>query len=352
MASSIGMHLVRVGLVAVAGMSWSSVRSSHATVQTPPMDTLVQVTHGQLLDSERAAAIDAGTVELLLLDRSGNVRSRTGRRGGGPGGFIAPLALLSADDSSVGVLDPANARLQWYTRVGDALALRRAVSVDAPAVDACALGTLVFAAVVSSVGQPRVRVYGADGIHRYSFGIRGAPVSPEAGATGLQLRIACDAATRSVVLAESIGSRFEVFDLAGNPRWQGNLPGFRLQEISVNGEETTFRRPPGGAHVTTSLIANGTGLIVFAAEHHWRPRDADTATVHAATFTVDLRTRRTSGANGTRCRLLDTREGHILGLNEADVPELFIADTSAIEASPVACAQSLRVWRMLLSADQ
>jgi len=303
---------------------------------------------GKIVDGTRAALLDESAPALMLLNARANSGARVGRRGSGPGEFTAPAALLVAGDSLVGVLDPANARLQWFGRLGDTLRYQRGATIDAPAMDACVIGSLVFVAVVAPAGKERVRVYGVDGAPRYAFAVRPEPKTPIERETGLQFRLACDAATRSVVLAETVGPRFEVFDLAGRPLWRGSLPGFRPLEITVRGTAATFSRPPGGAHVVTTVSPVGTGRVLVGAEVLRRPADVTTSTMHAAAFVIDLNTRQARYGGDTVCRLLDGRGPWLLGLLDAEEPTVFLAGTAS--GVPNACRSSAATWRALVSS--
>jgi hypothetical protein len=332
-----------LNLSLLGSIALSAARTSALHAQPPFVPS-----QGKLLDGAHAALLDESGPALTLLNATTSNGARVGRRGSGPGEFLAPAALLVAGDSLVGVLDPANARLQWFERRGDSVRYQRGAAVDAPAMDACVIGSLVFVAVIAPVGKERIRVYGFDGLPRYAFAVRPEPSSASERESGLQFRIACDTATRSVVLSEVLGPRFEVFDLAGRALWRGSIPSFRPLEIRVDGASATFSRPPGGAHVVTTLAPVGTGRVLVAAEIVRRPVEAPTSTRHAAAFVIDLHARRALHGGDTACRLLDVRGSSLLGLLDADEPAVFLTD--AIETVPDACRESAASWRALLSS--
>ena len=322
-----------------------------ATAALPAMSLSAQLSfvpsRGYLIDGTRMALLDDGAPALVLQNVASGASTRVGRRGSGPGEFLAPSSLVVAGDSLVGVLDAANARLQWFARQGERLVYRRGMAIDAPAMDACSVGSLVFVAVIAPPGSARIRVFGIDGAPRYSFAVRPEPVAPIERETGLQLRLACDPATRSVALLETLSARFEVFDLTGRPVWRASLPEFRPLRITVQGATATFSRPPGGAHTVMSASSLGDGRVIVSAEVLRRPAEHASSSLHWAAFLIDLRSRQVRFGGDTSCRLLDGRGSVLLGLLDDDEPVPF--RVGAADSIPSACSASATSWRTLLS---
>lgn len=100
---------------------------------------------------------DAGSSSILVFRRDGGLERRVGRRGKGPGEFIAPAAMIQADDSTLAVVDAA---LQRITLFGPDFSPRGTLPAPGPAMSVAAANDAFLLGaqeIVSRTSVARVR---------------------------------------------------------------------------------------------------------------------------------------------------------------------------------------------------
>ena len=103
--------------VSLAVPGWTMERAaSVGGADAPPEATLYDVISVAEDPAGNIYALNQGDKRILVFDSTGAFQRSIGRRGKGPGEFLAPLAMVAAGSDGLYVLDPVNGRLNRFRR--------------------------------------------------------------------------------------------------------------------------------------------------------------------------------------------------------------------------------------------
>lgn len=199
--------------------------------------------------------LDAIRSRLVVFDSAGEFLSSVGRRGGGPGEFAHPTSLDLTTGQRLVVLDQGNARISVFqlrdghiTHIDDS-------RIEIEARDLCTIGDRIY---VSGFHKGAfIHEINAEGEIIHSFG---EPFLPDAelGRRITLSRIACDAASESVLLTSMQVASIHVYTTEGDLRWRvDEIEGYSQQVITyVGGGSVEHAAPRDGAatEVTMSIV--------------------------------------------------------------------------------------------------
>lgn len=222
--------------------------------------------------------LDMMQQELRSFDADGRHRATVGRKGRGPGEFLQPNALTITDDGLVHVVDNPNTRIATFRPTASSLEHVGDVRLPFPVDGICAIGRRRF---VMSIGQPRL-IHELDdkGAVVRSFATA-EPPDPALGriAPGArrmleeyenQGRLACDAASESVLMLHSATFVVRAFSVDGRSLWRVRLVDVQPSEVKAVRGGAGIQIGPNvktGVHSSASglaMDANGAVLVTIA----------------------------------------------------------------------------------------
>jgi hypothetical protein len=214
--------------------------------------------------------LDDQSLVLAWFDGNGAFRGATGRRGGGPGEFRAPVALGLDAEGRVEVLDLMHRRISTFVPQETGLLLHETRETPFPAVHFCRLGRRYF--VLASRPEGIVHELTPEGVVARSFGALTTEVPEELAAHrdvirdhAARGRLLCVEQPPSIVVVHEHTPLVRAFAPDGAVLWETRLPGFRaIRWLPVrDGRGLAMNADPetGTAHTTLYATMIGPGEI-------------------------------------------------------------------------------------------
>ena len=116
---SVGIRIVESGPPSPALLPWrisDEPRVSIGSAEGDEAELLFRVTDARLLDDGSVLVVNAGTRQVRIYDRSGDLLRSFGREGAGPGEFsrLSGMQVADLSPNSVTLFDSGNGRLQVF----------------------------------------------------------------------------------------------------------------------------------------------------------------------------------------------------------------------------------------------
>lgn len=230
---------VTLRIVAVAlALCASGARAQSSTTPAGSDADILEHPRRLLLIDARVVVLERGQPFLKVLSLDGRMLQSTGRRGGGPGEFQAPMALAyNRGRRELVVFDAASRRASVYS-LRDSLTFQRAYGVDIAAEDACYMGSRLFVMALEHGSllhelQPQgPRMVSARHLVelRVKHPLRDYPLFREQAGQGV---LWCDDATQRVVISSFSANAVHDMDLRRNEQLSFSLRDFTPLDFSA-----------------------------------------------------------------------------------------------------------------------
>lgn len=239
-----------------------------------------EITDVAVLTGDRIVVLDRAERALWLLDAAGELVSKTGRSGRGPGEFVEPAAM-DVSGEQLFVLDQGAGRVSVYAIDNQELRLLDDWALPGLFYDICAVGQQVF--VLGAFENHAVHDLSTDGTFIRSFdpvpdANPGDFVAQEEQGFFCSGRLVCDPSSRRLIVAPTMRRTLRAFDLNGRAVWSAALPDFHEAQLVSRGSAYGMAPDPrsrwlgGRPKGTWVLPTRGLDEPHFAARSRLRER--------------------------------------------------------------------------------
>lgn len=207
-----------------------------------------------LLSGETVAVLDNQYNNVRLFDGEGVTRGGFGTRGGGPGEFLAPIAIEALSSGNLVTLDSWQRRLTQFAFNGQTWSVVNEYAVPFDATNLCAFNDSLF--VMGLYKERIVHVYTVDGTLHRSFG---EPVGPEHAMLRSRLttgQILCHRPHNLVVVVPKLFNQITAYNANGSVLWTTALRDFEQVVMSATDEHSfSFGAPRGWHHLVRHVAS-------------------------------------------------------------------------------------------------
>lgn len=297
--------LVRIVLVACVLTTSLSAQSPIVTRGSVPV--FGRIADAKIMSDDRVVVVDESDPRVWYLDADSRVVATAGRNGSGPGEFRLPERLVRMDDSTLGVIDRPNARLNLIRVRRDTILALGTVPMHPTVENACRLRGALLLAQPDPASGSRVTAATPAGVVRGRLAPVAYEGSPAMRETHAQSVLGCLPASNQFVLASVHFPTVTAFDATGRERRQSVLPSWRQVSISDHDGGRRFLYRLEGNNEARAVIPIGVDTIVVAVHVFWVGPPKDSATIIGARYDLDARTGRVLRYSEGPDRLLDVR---------------------------------------------
>jgi hypothetical protein len=228
----------------------------------PPTAVLGHVTDAVIDAHRNVYVLDALSFHVKVFSRVGVFLASAGRRGPGPGEFLAPVSIAIRGADEVLVLDQSNSRIERWRFSGKALDRIGSYPIPFFARKMCVLGTRIF--VLGHHGSNLLHELDQSGAIARSF----APGPLQQTTTQARLRapnqLWCDEEAGELVIAHRLYPELFIYSANGSLRKTIRAEPFRQIVVTTRGAGVvTYSNPKDGPYdVIVSTAVIGTRRIV------------------------------------------------------------------------------------------
>jgi hypothetical protein len=204
------------------------------------------------LISGRLAVLDAMNSRVSLYSADGQLLSRFGRRGEGPGELSLAVDLAWTPAEELLVLDRGNQKVLALKSESDSLVLAREFNIRlSVGADMCLMGDRIF--VLGNHEGNLVHEISPDGTLLQSFGARSDGDVFKAAHTVLG-RIACSGTAQAIALVPLTLGELRIFSADGTSLVAESIPEYAEQVINTDGISVRLSMPDEGfSHITAAV---------------------------------------------------------------------------------------------------
>ena len=285
------VHTRRVGLFLIAALWCARVadaqipgRSLHIALE-PAIDVprvaptgdsfpLEWISHVAVLRSGGAAIVDNRQHRLSLFDRDGTLKASTALSSDSDRSPVGASALAVGPADEMFVYDTQSGMLHTFQLDGARIRRSRSTQLFASGSSLCTIGSTLF--LLAYRDGNLVHQFNLEGRLLRSFApAPGATEAERVASTIGGSRINCDAPSGTIVIAFNASPAVRAFGVAGTPKWEYVIDGFRRVVVRPLPDGSIRVTKPGNqADVTQSVFFVGRDALAVQVARGGRPDTA------------------------------------------------------------------------------